>query len=209
VRFILFVEGETERKGIGGFLKRYLDPRLKERVGISVVQFRGWSELVKDLPRMAHKHLNDPHHANETIALFALLDLYGPSLYPGQARTAKQRMNWAKAHLEREVDHPRFRMVFAVHEVEAWFLSDPSLFPPKLRGVLAVKAKNPESVNFNNPPKALLKRLYREKMKCEYKQVTQGFEFFARLDPAAASSVCPQLQAMLDEMVSLANDAGL
>jgi len=209
VRFVLFVEGETERKGIGGFLKRYLDPRLRERVGITVVQFRGWSELVKDLAQLTRKHLNDPGHGDETIALFALLDLYGPNFYPGHARTAEQRMSWAKAHFEKEVNHPWFRMVFAVQEVEAWFLSDLSLFPPKLRRALTGKAKNPEGVNFDTPPKALVKRLYREKMKCEYKQVTQGFEFFAKLDPVAASSVCPHLQSMLDEMVSLAEDAGL
>jgi len=209
VRFVLFVEGDTERKGISGFLKRYLDPRLEERVGITVVQFRGWSELVKYLPQLARKHLNDPRQGEETIALFALLDLYGPTFYPGHARTAKQRMDWAKAHFEKQVNHPKFRMSFAVHEVEAWFLSDLSLFPAEIRKSLSRKANNPESVNFDTPPKALLKRLDREKMKRAYKQVTQGLEFFTKLDPVAASSVCPQLQKFLHEMVSLAKDAGL
>ena len=92
-------------------------------------------------------------------------------------------------------------MFLAVHEIEAWFLSDPSLFPAEVRKALANKAKKPESVNLNNPPKALLRRLYREKMKQAYREVTQGFEFFAKLDPVAAAEVCPHLQAMLDEMV--------
>ena len=100
-------------------------------------------------------------------------------------------------------------MFFAVHEVEAWFLSDPSLFPDKVRQAIRSKARNPEDVNFTHPPKALLKKLYREKMKREYKEVTQGHEFFSRLDPATAAAACPNLRAMLDEMVSLAKEAGL
>jgi hypothetical protein len=52
-------------------------------------------------------------------------------------------------------------------------------------------------------------RVYRSRLKREYKHVTQGFDFFARLDPVVASSACPQLRAMLDEMVSLAKSAAL
>jgi hypothetical protein len=210
VRFILFVEGHTERSGIDKFLKRYLDPpRLKERVGITCIRFGGWSDLVKDLKKIARLHLNDPKHRDQTIGLAALLDLYGPYVYPADRKTAIQRVSWAKKHFENEVDHPRFRMFFAVHEVEAWFLSDPSLFPDKVRQAIRSKARNPEDVNFTHPPKALLKKLYREKMKREYKEVTQGHEFFSRLDPATAAAACPNLRAMLDEMVSLAKEAGL
>jgi hypothetical protein len=210
VRFILFVEGRTEQSGIVSFLKRYLDPpRLKERVGITCVQFEGWSDLVKDLRKFAHLHLNDPKHRDQTIGLIALLDLYGPSFYPHHRTTASERLSWAKAHFEKMVNHPKFRMFFAVHEVEAWFLSDLSLFPPEIRKALSSKTKNPESVNFDTPPKAVLKRLYREKLRREYKQVTQGIEFFAKLDPEAASALCPYLQLMLDEMVALAKNAGL
>jgi len=46
-------------------------------------------------------------------------------------------------------------------------------------------------------------------MKREYKEVTHGSEFFSRLDPATAATVCPNLRAMLDEMVALAKEAGL
>ncbi len=210
MRFILFVEGHTEQSGIAPFLKRYFDPpRLKERVGITCVRFAGWSDLVKDLAHLAHFHLSDPKYRDQTIGLVALLDLFGPSFYPGHLKTATQRVSWAKTHFEKMVNHPRFRMFFAVHEVEAWFLSDLSLFPPEIRKALSSKVKNPESVNAVTPPKALLKRLYREKIKREYKQVTQGVELFAKLDPVAASAKCPHLKCMLDEMVSLAKDFGL
>jgi uncharacterized protein DUF4276 len=209
VRFVLFVEGETERRGVAGFLKRYLDPCLKEPVRVAPVAHKGWSELVKDLPRMALKHLNDPQHSDQTIALFALLDLYGPDFYPGHARTAMQRTGWAKAHFEKLVGHRKFRMFFAVHDIEAWFLSDLSLFPQPIRKALGSKAKNPEGVNFNSPPKKLLRRLYRDRLNQTYKEVTHGYDLFSKLDPSVAAARCPQLRAMLDEMVKLAKAAGL
>jgi predicted ATP-dependent endonuclease of OLD family len=37
VKFVLFVEGETEQKVLPGFLKRWLDTKLEERVGIQAV----------------------------------------------------------------------------------------------------------------------------------------------------------------------------
>jgi len=82
-------------------------------------------------------------------------------------------------------------------------------FPDKVRQAIRSKAGNPEDINFDHPPKALLKKLYREKLKREYKEVTQGSEFFSRLDPATAASVCPNLKVMLDEMFALAKEAGL
>ncbi len=72
---------------------------------------------------MADLHLNDPVHRRDPIGLFALLDLHGPK-YPGHARSVQERVGWAKAHFEKQVNHPRFRIGFAVHEVEAWFLSN-------------------------------------------------------------------------------------
>ena len=210
MRFIQFVEGHTEKKGIAGFLKRYLDPpRLRQAVGIKVIRFDGWSDLVKDLPKIARLHLDDPKHRDETIGLIALLDLYGPTFYPGHARSADERWGWAKQHFEKGVNHPKFRMFFAVHEVEAWFLSHPALFPKELHGALKAKARQPERVNFEDPPKRLLRRLYREKMERDYKEITQGSEFFSRLDPSKVAAVCPRLRAMLEEMVAMAGSVGL
>jgi hypothetical protein len=210
VRFVLFVEGHTEKKGIAGFLKRFLDPpRLHQPVGIKVIRFDGWSDLIKDLPQLVRLHLDDPKHRGETIGLIALLDLYGPTIYPGHARTVDQRVAWARKHFESKVDHPKFRMFFAVHEIEAWFLSQPALFPKPLQRSLMAKARDPEGVNFDRPPKVLLERLYREKMKREYREVTQGREFLSQLDPVAVARACPHFRAMIEEMVAMAGAAGL
>jgi len=57
MKFVLFVEGYTEEKIIAPFLKRWLDPRLQQRVGIQVVRFDGWAEMVDDLPVKAPMYL--------------------------------------------------------------------------------------------------------------------------------------------------------
>jgi hypothetical protein len=45
----MFVEGYTERAAVPAFLKRWLDPRLPQPVGIKPVRFDGWAELVADV----------------------------------------------------------------------------------------------------------------------------------------------------------------
>ncbi len=41
MRFILFVEGYTENKALPQFLKKWLDPKLSNPVGIKTVRFEG------------------------------------------------------------------------------------------------------------------------------------------------------------------------
>ncbi|MCI0665854.1 MAG: hypothetical protein L0220_32765, partial [Acidobacteria bacterium] len=76
MRFILLVEGDTEHAVLPEFLKRWLDPKLDQRVGIRAVNLGGNSEYVKEVAKMAAKQLNDPKR-QEIIAVIGLLDLYG------------------------------------------------------------------------------------------------------------------------------------
>lgn len=208
MKFVIFVEGYTERKALPAFLKRWLDTQLDKPVGIQTVRFEGWAELVKDLPTHTQLYLNAPK--NDVIAVIALLDLYGLQLpYPSDRTTPSAKFAWARQHLEAKVSDARFRQFFAVHETEAWLLSQPSIFPADIRGGLPPKVKQPETVNFDEPPAKLLDRLYLNKHGRPYKKVTNGEELFAKLDPAIAYQKCPSLKALLDEMLVLAQQAGL
>jgi len=60
MNFILFVEGYTENKALPQFLKKWLDPRLTDPVGIKTVRFEGWAELLKGAPLKASMHLGGP-----------------------------------------------------------------------------------------------------------------------------------------------------
>ncbi len=207
MKFILFVEGHTEDKALPKFLKRWLDPQLPSPVGIKTVRFEGWPQLVKDAPTKARMHLQGPDKA-DIIAVISLLDLYGPTIYPEHVSSAAAKHDWAKQFLEAAVGQEKFFQFFAVHEVEAWLLSDPTIFPPEVRKVLPPKAKQPETVNFNEPPAKLLERLYSLHAKRSYKKVVTGKELFDKLDPGVAYRQCPKLKLLLDKMLELALDVG-
>ena len=208
MRFVLLVEGYTEQKAIPAFLKRWLDPRLNQKVGIQTVRFEGWPELVKDMRDRTLMYLASPK-STEIIAVIALLDLYGPTFYPDDLNSAEERVTWATKDLERRVGRERFRVFFAVHEVEAWLLSNPGLFPKPVRKALPARAQQPETVNFDEPPAKLLQRLYVEKSTRTYKKVTDGKALFAQLDPEAVYSKCPHFRQMMDIMLQLARDVEL
>lgn len=205
MKFILFCEGPTERMGLPEFLKRWLDPQLSHRVGIRPVEFQGWGDLYREAKKKAHLRLKE----DDVVAVISLLDLYGPTFYPEDKVTADERYQFGKAHIEQIVGHERFKQFFAVHEVEAWLLSDPTLFPRDVRAGFPSSVSNPETVNFNVPPAKLLDRLYREKMRRTYRKRTLGPSLFSRLDPDTARARCPKLANMLDVMLDLALQAGL
>lgn len=208
MKFIFFIEGHTEKKALPQFLKKWLDPKLAKPVGIKTVRFEGWPELVKDTPKKALMHLNGPER-HDLVALIALIDLYGPTFYPDDKQTSKDRYDWAKVHFENKVNHPKFRQFFAVHETEAWLLSDPNLFPAEIKNALPKNFQHPEEINFDEPPAKLFERLYKQKMQRPYKKVVQGSELFSKLDPNLVYSKCPRFKELLDEMLKLAKEAGL
>ena len=62
MKFILFVEGHTEKKALPAFLKRWLDEKLESPVGIQAVRFEGWADFTKGVRKKALLHLNGPQH---------------------------------------------------------------------------------------------------------------------------------------------------
>lgn len=205
MKFVLFVEGYTEDKALPQFLKRWLDAQLPQAVGIKTVRFEGWSELIKDAPQKAKMHLHGPK-SDDIIAVISLLDLYGPTFYPKHLSTPAEKYAWAKQDIEQKVGQQRFFQFFAVHEVEAWLLSDPKLFPVGIQQAFPAKIKSPEAINFDEPPAKLLERLYPLHTRRKYKKVTHGKELFGKLDPNIAYDKCPKLKALLDKMLELAKE---
>jgi hypothetical protein len=208
MKFVLFVEGHTEKKAIAPFLKRWLDPRLRQPVGIQTVRFDGWAEMDKDMNRKACLYLQSPG-SREIIAVVALLDLYGPTFYPAHLKTAQERYQWAVQEITRKVAQERFRMFFAVHEVEAWLLSKPDLFPKEVASKFPGKVQHPESVNFDAPPAKLLDGIYYQYLKRHYNKVVNGSDFFKSLNPNDVYLKCPYFASMMDELLRLAHQAGL
>lgn len=205
MKIVLFVEGHTEKKALPDFLKRWLDPQLPQPIGIAVVRFEGWHDYVDDIAKKVELNLSGKTGADKVGAI-GLLDLYGPTFYPSHAVSVAERYAWAKQDLEKKVAHPRFRQHFAVHETEAWLLSQSGLLPSAINSALPGRCAQPETVNFNEPPAKLLDRLYREKQRTGYKKVTDGANLFKKLSPDVARAKCPYLKCLLDDMLTLARE---
>jgi hypothetical protein len=204
MKFIIFVEGYTEEKILPQFIKKWLDPKLPKPVGIKTVRFEGWPELLKDAPQKARMYLNGGDKKN-IIAVLSLLELYGPTIYPNQITHMNKRYHWAKQYIEQKVNLPKFYQFFAVHEVEAWLLSQPEIFPVKIQSAFSKKIQKPENVNFNEPPSKMLERIYSQKTHRSYKKVLNGKQLFDKLDPKVAYQKCPKLKEFLDKLFDLAN----
>lgn len=202
MRFVLLVEGHTEHAVLTDFLKRWLDPQLAKPVGIQTVRHDGWQDLVKGARKKAQMYLAEPRRGKEVLAVIALLDLYGPT-YPGGIQTMEEKLHWLRKQMD-EDRAGRFLVYCAVHETEAWLLSQPSIFPKEISKHLEAKSKQPEMVNSEDPPAKLLDRLFKEKLKRGYQKVTDGNKLFPLLDPQVAAARCPQLRDLLKSMLDLA-----
>lgn len=135
MKIVLFVEGHTEKLSLPSFFKRWLDPQLPQPIGIKVVRFEGWRDYYDEIGKKVRLNLSGRTGA-DVVGAIGLLDLYGPTFYPKEVVGAVDRYAWAKAHIEQKVDHPRFHQHFAVHETEAWLLSDPKILPKEVRTAL-------------------------------------------------------------------------
>lgn len=205
MKFILFVEGETEQRVLPDLVRQWLDARLKKPVGLKIVRFEGWRDYYDEIQVKTCLWLDGPHGA-DVIGGFGLLDLYGPTLYPTHLKSANDRYTWFKSHLEERVNHPKFRQHFAVHELEAWLLAAPENLPHAVSKALPGKAGKPETVNFDEPPAKLLARLYREKEQRSFKKTTDSVHLFQRLAPEVVYQKCPSFKALVDDMLNMARE---
>jgi hypothetical protein len=120
-----------------------------------------------------------------------------------------ERYEWAKKDIEKRVADSRYCQHFAVHEVEAWLLSQPGLLPPPVQKKLPGTATYPETVNFYEPPSYLLDRLYKEALRKNYKKVAYGQDLFNQLDPIAVRGRCPYFKRLSDDLIELAKLKGI
>ncbi|MFH0899666.1 MAG: DUF4276 family protein [Pseudomonadota bacterium] len=208
MRFVLFVEGHTEKLAIPSFLKRWLDSQLVHPVGIKTVRFEGWCHYESEIAKKVELNISG-RAGQDVVAGVGLLDLYGPTFYPSEMKTVDDRLRWAKGYLERKVGNSRFTQHFAVHELEAWLLAAPAAFPKAVGCALPGRVAHPETVDLDEPPAKLLGRLYREKLNRGYRKIIDGVNLFANLDPVLSYRKCPRLKLLLDDMLQRAQGAGL
>ena len=207
MKFILFVEGQTEKDSIAGFIKRWIDPKFTQGIRISVIGFRGFGEYLAEIKSRTELYLTGKHK-DDIIAAVGLLDLYGPAIFPSDLSFTK-RAAWGKNDIERRVGQPKFRQYFAVHETEAWFLAHKEILPEGVRKALPNRCEQPETVNSNEPPSKLLGRLYRDRVNRDYRKTIDGRNLFLKCNPMIVAERCPHFAQLLTDMENLAREAGV
>ncbi|MBI2302203.1 MAG: DUF4276 family protein [Armatimonadetes bacterium] len=207
--FVVVAEGGTERRVLGPLLQRWLATRFASAPGVKVHSASGLGKHQKLREQLARLTPDAPG-ANEVIAVISLLDLHGCGLtFPPSYWSLKQRIRWATRRIETGADAPRFHHCFAVHEVEAWLLAQPEVFPAEVRRRLRKLAVNPEEVDDLDPPAARISEAYRGALNRAYEKVRDGARLFGRLDPEIAASRCPNLRLLLDLLYRCACDFGV
>lgn len=211
MKFLLFVEGQTEAEALPRFFRKWLDLRLPEPVSVQPIPFKGNGQYVKDIAQKVRSQMVSKA-GGEVIACIGLLDLYGlpETVTQNHANwrnlSVTDRVDRATQTLEQRVNHPKFRQFFAVHELEAWLLSQPDSFPQDVRDSVRKLSNRPETVNFDRPPSKYLEEAYQKKG-AGYQKVKDGVTLFQRLDPNTAAQYCPYLREMLETLLLLAQEA--
>ncbi len=206
MRFVMFVEGRTERKAVPQFIARWLNEKLGQSVKIEAVSFDGSGGFVKDAPKRARMFIEE-EDSGDLVAVIGLLDLYG---LPDRCMTqgsVDTRYYTARDTIESEVDQGRFHQFFAVHETEAWLLAQPALFPAPVHDKIEALARPPEEIDFEQPPSKRLVQFYGMTLHKRYKKAVDGPLLFADLDPTEAVAKCPYLKRMLEKILELARAA--
>jgi hypothetical protein len=147
MKFIITVEGDTEREVLPEFVKRWLKPRLTYDIGIKAINFRGVGDYLKEFGKKSRLWLGE----KDVIAVIGLVDLYGLPMDFPRRLDKEEKIEFARKKLTNQVDKKlrhRFRQHFAVFETEAWLLSDPTLFQPQFELPSHI-TNNPENVNFD------------------------------------------------------------
>ncbi|MBN2211890.1 MAG: DUF4276 family protein [Sedimentisphaerales bacterium] len=208
MKFVLLVEGTTEKNSIAAFLKRWLDKQLPYSVGVSADKLDGFGEFQRKAAKKAQMYLQGPK-SQDTIGVIGILDLFGPNFYPSDVNTMNERYQWMVEYFEKQVGHPKFRMFMAVHEYEAWLFSRRDILPREVADQLQSEQRPPEKINFDKPPAKRLTEAYFKALNRHYKKPVDGKLLFDKLDPEIAVQKCPYLQSMLNAMLDMARQAGV
>ena len=105
-----------------------------------------------------------------------------------------------------EVDVPLRPFVHvhvAKHDIEAWVLCDWTRLASKLNIAEDRLGRDAESIDLDEPPKAVVKKLFRQEDR-EYRETAEGVDLLANLSIARVYQRCRHFKAFLDDLAGTA-----
>ena len=209
-RIVILCEGDSEEIAVREFIRRQWEADGLKAIGLPTTNLDGKLEDVFD---NVVRFRRDP----KVLAVFTLVDLFEMkrvSHKPDDALADKVRRtcNWfridgAPPELKDEFKSLEMRSFYhphiSVHEVEAWLLADGKCIGPGVSPLTKAEEKN-----FQNPPKARVKKTLRKlRNRDDYREVIDGEIMFKRARFNAVEESCPYFKAFYDDLKQVAQRA--
>jgi len=203
VKVLVYVEGPSDRDGLGAVLRPVIDAGRAKGVGITFHPQGSKDTLLDDVPRKAAGHLAE-HPADWVIVA---PDLYPMARYSGARnahacfedldRLLQSRFESRAAKLGLSVDvRRRFRVHCLKHDLEALLLAATDQLRQRLKTDDLLKnawRKPVEDQNDDRPPKRVVEDLFRKyRKKPDYIDTVDAPWILQRATLAAVERTCSQ-----------------
>jgi len=207
---VVLCEGKTEMIAVEHFIRFRWEAEGLRSIALRPINLKG---KLEDVFHNVVRFRKDP----KAVAVFTLIDLYGmervlPKKESDLAVNVRTTSNWLrvdgappemkdefKTRAIRSFYHPHV----SVHEVEAWLLADGKCIGPNIEPL-----PNAEEIDFQNPPKARVKRILRKlRSRDDYREGIDAQIMFkrARFDVVYAS--CHYFKVFYDDLKQVAQAA--
>ncbi len=197
MKIVLLVEGKTEKVFLP-HLRRFLETRLANRMPrMSMQVYDGRIPTGQKLKRVVERLVSE-----STDAVVALTDVYTGKADFTNAADAKQKMrNWVGAN-------PKFFAHAAQHDFEAWLLPFWDDIQRLSGSNRAAPPGQPEAVDHQSPPSYRIREAFRTgSTGRDYVKTRDAPRILEGKDLAVAATVCPELKALLNTILSLCDGA--
>jgi hypothetical protein len=201
MKISILIEGKTELVFMPK-LREFLIGRLSSRMPrLDPVRFDGRIPTGEKLSRQVQRLLSGREPAD---AVIALTDVYTGGSDFINASDAKQKMrNWVG-------QDPRFYPHVALHDFEAWLIPFWEEIQHLTGSNQRVPSNQPESINHLRPPARVLAELFmRGPMGRKYIKTRDAARILRNQNIAIAATVCPELKAFLNTILTLSGASTL
>ncbi len=194
MKIAILVEGATET-AFKQILLDFLKSRLQQRMPkLNLIPYDGRIPKEDKLTRIVNNLLDKDAYN----AVIALTDVYTGTNDFQDAADAKAKMKaWVG-------NNPNFYPHAAQYDFEAWLLPYWSTIQRLARHNRSAPGSLPEQVNHNNPPSYRIKEIFEiGQCKRSYSKTRDAASILRKNNLMDAVSVCPELKAFLNTILSL------